>query len=58
MALDRTSVPWACDDYTVIAPDGTPLKITRAAPREGWILIGPPGLPREEAPSDTTDGSE
>lgn len=32
------SVPWACDDYLVIAPDGTPLPVTRACPREGWII--------------------
>lgn len=32
------SVPWACDDYTLIAPDGTPIPVTRACPREGWTI--------------------
>ena len=40
VAYDRTSVPWACQDYTVIAPDGTPLRVTRACPRESWIIVG------------------
>jgi hypothetical protein len=32
------SVPWVCSDFRVIAPDGTPLAVERAWPREGWIL--------------------
>lgn len=32
------SVPWACDDYLLIAEDGTPIKVRRACPREGWTI--------------------
>jgi len=41
VSFDRMSVPWACDDYTLIAPDGTPIRVTRACPREGWTVVGP-----------------
>lgn len=34
----QTSLPWTCDDFSVIAPDGTPLRVTRGFPREGWII--------------------
>lgn len=32
------SVPWACDDFTLVAEDGTPLRVLRACPREGWTI--------------------
>lgn len=32
------SVPWACDDWTLIAEDGTPVKVIRGFPREGWTF--------------------
>jgi murein DD-endopeptidase MepM/ murein hydrolase activator NlpD len=38
IAFKRISVPWTSDDYTLIAPDGTPLRVGRCWPREGWIL--------------------
>jgi murein DD-endopeptidase MepM/ murein hydrolase activator NlpD len=59
-AYDRTSVPWACDDYSIVAPDGTPLRVTRACPREGWVLVGPtpevePTPPEEGGDADDED---
>lgn len=38
VAHGNLSVPWACDDYQLIAPDGTPIPVTRACPREGWTF--------------------
>jgi hypothetical protein len=38
VAFGNISVPWACDGYTLIAPDGTPVPVTRACPREGWTI--------------------
>jgi murein DD-endopeptidase MepM/ murein hydrolase activator NlpD len=38
IAWGNLSVPWACDDYVMIAPDGTPIPVTRACPREGWTI--------------------
>lgn len=35
---ERLSVPWSCDDYLLVAEDGTPLPVSRACPREGWTL--------------------
>lgn len=40
VAHGNLSVPWACDDYVLIAPDSTPIPVTRAFPREGWIFEG------------------
>ena len=33
-----TSIPWHCDDYAIVAPDGTRIRVTRAFPREGWTI--------------------
>ncbi|MEZ6185704.1 MAG: peptidoglycan DD-metalloendopeptidase family protein [Planctomycetota bacterium] len=33
-----TSVPWHCDDYKIVAPDGTRIRVSRAFPREGWVI--------------------
>lgn len=38
VAYHGLSVPWHCDDYRVIAPDGTAIAVTRAWPSEGWTL--------------------
>lgn len=38
VAHGNLSVPWACDDYQLIAPDGTPIPVIRACPREGWTF--------------------
>ncbi len=38
VAHGNLSVPWACDDYQLLAPDGTPIPVTRAGPREGWTF--------------------
>lgn len=38
VAHGNLSVPWACDDYLLIAPDGTPIPVLRAFPREGWTF--------------------
>ncbi|MCO5171521.1 MAG: peptidoglycan DD-metalloendopeptidase family protein [Planctomycetes bacterium] len=40
VAHGNLSVPWACDDYVFIAPDSTPIPVTRACPREGWTFEG------------------
>ena len=34
----RISVPWICKDYMIVAPDGTPIPVERAWPREGWVI--------------------
>lgn len=49
IAFRRLSVPWTTDDYTLIAPDGTPLRVARCWPREGWIIENQ-GWDEEEAP--------
>ncbi len=41
IAYRGLSVPWCCDDYRVIAPDGTAIPVTRAWPSEGWTLEAP-----------------
>ncbi len=41
VAFRGISVPWHCDGYRVIAPDGTPIAVTRAWPSEGWTLDTP-----------------
>lgn len=46
------SVPWACDDYLLHAPDGTKIPVKRACPREGWVVEGK--APRE-APAKQKD---
>lgn len=38
VAFGNISVPWACDDYVLIAPDRTPIPVTRACWREGWTI--------------------
>lgn len=38
VAHGNLSVPWACDDYQLIAPDGTPIPVSRACWREGWTI--------------------
>ena len=32
------SVPWEAEGYRIVAPDGTPIRVTKAWPREGWTL--------------------
>jgi tetratricopeptide (TPR) repeat protein len=38
VAFGNISVPWACDDYVLIAPDRTPIPVSRACWREGWTI--------------------
>lgn len=42
VAFGNLSVPWACDEYVLIAPDGTPIPVSRACPREGWTFESKP----------------
>ena len=35
------SVPWRCTQFTVIAPDSTPIRFVDATPRESWTIQGP-----------------
>lgn len=32
------SVPWEAEGYRIVAPDGTPIRVSKAWPREGWTL--------------------
>ncbi len=38
VAYTCLSVPWRVDALTLIAPDGTPLRVEAACPREGWTF--------------------
>jgi tetratricopeptide (TPR) repeat protein len=49
IAFRRLSVPWRCKSFEVIAPDGTPLRVKDAWPREGWTIKAktPPPVRKE-----------
>lgn len=34
------SVPWRCESFEVMAPDGTPVRVLDTWPREGWVIRG------------------
>ncbi|RMG16348.1 MAG: M23 family metallopeptidase [Planctomycetota bacterium] len=46
VAFNGISVPWTCDDFTLVAEDGTPIRVERAWPREGWTIEVPEQAPR------------
>ena len=34
----RLSVPWRCESFRIVAPDGTPIPVRDTWPREGWTI--------------------
>ncbi|MGE0706872.1 MAG: peptidoglycan DD-metalloendopeptidase family protein [Planctomycetota bacterium] len=38
ISFRRISVPWRCEAFELIAPDGTPIRVRDAWPREGWTI--------------------
>jgi hypothetical protein len=47
-AYHAISVPWRCDDYFLIAEDGTKIKVKRGRPTEGQLMVAE--APTTEAP--------
>ncbi|HBP19577.1 MAG TPA: hypothetical protein DEA08_17530 [Planctomycetes bacterium] len=37
----RLSVPWRCESFRIVAPDGTPIPVRDTWPREGWTIEAP-----------------
>lgn len=52
VAFRGISVPWYCEDYEIVAPDGTPIPITRSWPREGWTIRAK--TPKQPKPAKKT----
>lgn len=55
VAHRRVSVPWRCDSFNVIAPDGTPVPVRDAWPREGWTIEAPKPEPPKEPEEPKTE---
>lgn len=60
VAFRGISVPWRCEAFEVIAPDGTPIRALDTWPREGWVIRGqePKPVPQAEEPLDEDEGDE
>jgi tetratricopeptide (TPR) repeat protein len=53
------SVPWRCESFEVIAPDGTPVRALNTWPREGWVIRGAEPKPiKADPPADEEDDDE
>lgn len=60
------SVPWRCESFEVIAPDGTPVRVLDTWPREGWVIRGAepkpvvadPPAPEEDDDDELDDDDE
>tara|TARA_R110002072_G_scaffold101692_3_gene223950 strand:- start:297 stop:641 length:345 start_codon:yes stop_codon:yes gene_type:complete len=61
VAFRGLSVPWRCESFEVIAPDGTPVRAIDTWPREGWVIRGsepkvaPDPKPAPEGDDDDDD---
>ena len=53
------SVPWRCESFEVMAPDGTPIRATDTWPREGWVIRGSePKVAPDPPPADDDDDDD